>query len=116
MGPHAASLGMRFHTGSMFPAAYKNTIFVARHGSWNESQKFGGAVAVVKLTKGGAVESVEPFLTGFLENDSYIGRPVDVLQLKDGEVIPPALRGKGDAPCGGKSVGIGGLAALLTAW
>ena len=35
LGPHAAALGMRFYTGSMFPAAYKNTAFIARRGSWN---------------------------------------------------------------------------------
>ena len=87
MGPHAASLGMRFYTGSMFPESYKNAIFVARHGSWNKSQKFGGDVAVVKLKKDGTVESVEPFLTGFLENNNYLGRPVDVLQLKDGSLL-----------------------------
>ena len=87
MGPHAAALGMRFYTGNMFPKAYKNTIFVARHGSWNKSQKFGGDVAVVKLNKDGTVKSVEPFLSGFLENNSYIGRPVDVLQLKDGSLL-----------------------------
>ena len=87
MGPHAASLGMRFYTGSMFPEAYKNTIFVARHGSWNKSQKFGGDVAVVKLKQDGTVESVEPFLTGFLEDNNYLGRPVDVLQLKDGSLL-----------------------------
>jgi glucose/arabinose dehydrogenase len=87
MGPHAASLGMRFYTGSMFPKAYKEAIFVARHGSWNKSQKFGGDVAVVKLNKDGTVKSVEPFLTGFLENNSYVGRPVDVLQMKDGSLL-----------------------------
>jgi glucose/arabinose dehydrogenase len=87
MGPHAAALGMRFYTGSMFPKAYKDAIFVARHGSWNKSQKFGGDVAVVKLNKDGTVKSVEPFLTGFLENNSYVGRPVDVLQMKDGSLL-----------------------------
>ena len=39
MGPHSASLGMRFYTGNMFPKAYKNAIIVARHGSWNRSKK-----------------------------------------------------------------------------
>ena len=39
MGPHAAALGMRFYTGSMFPKTYKNAIIVARHGSWNRSQE-----------------------------------------------------------------------------
>ena len=87
MGPHSASLGMRFYTGNMFPKSYKNTILVARHGSWNRSKKFGGDVVAVRLNKDGTVKSVEPFLTGFLENNSYVGRPVDVLQMKDGSVL-----------------------------
>ncbi|MGY3604325.1 MULTISPECIES: PQQ-dependent sugar dehydrogenase [unclassified Bradyrhizobium] len=87
MGPHTASLGMRFYTGNMFPKAYKNAIFVARHGSWNKSKKEGGDVVVVKLDKDGKVKSVEPFLTGFLEDNKYVGRPVDVMQLKDGSLL-----------------------------
>jgi glucose/arabinose dehydrogenase len=87
MGPHSASLGMRFYTGNMFPKTYKNVIFVARHGSWNKSRKFGGDVVAVRLNKDGTVKSVEPFITGFLENNSYIGRPVDVLQMKDGSML-----------------------------
>jgi glucose/arabinose dehydrogenase len=86
-GPHAGTLGMRFYTGNMFPKSYKNIIFVARHGSWNRSKKFGGDVAVVKLNKDGTVKSIEPFLTGFLENNSYVGRPVDVMQMKDGSLL-----------------------------
>jgi glucose/arabinose dehydrogenase len=86
-GPHAGTLGMRFYTGSMFPKSYKNIIFMARHGSWNRSKKFGGDVAVVKLNKDGTVKSIEPFLTGFLENNNYVGRPVDVLQMKDGSLL-----------------------------
>ena len=87
MGPHSASLGMRFYTGTMFPSEYRNQIFVARHGSWNRSVKFGGDVVVVKLNKDGTVKSVEPFLTGFLVNNNYIGRPVDVLVAKDGALL-----------------------------
>jgi glucose/arabinose dehydrogenase len=87
MGPHTASLGMRFYTGNMFPKTYKDAIFVARHGSWNRSHKAGGDVSVVKLNKDGTVKSVEPFLTGFLEDNKYVGRPVDVLQLKDGSLL-----------------------------
>jgi glucose/arabinose dehydrogenase len=87
MGPHTASLGMRFYTGNMFPKTYKNAIFVARHGSWNKSKKEGGDVVVVKLDKDGKVKSVEPFLTGFLSDNKYVGRPVDVMQLKDGSLL-----------------------------
>jgi glucose/arabinose dehydrogenase len=87
MGPHSASLGMRFYTGSMFPKAYKNAIIVARRGSWNRTTKVGGDVLVVKLNKDGTVKSKEPFITGFLEDNKYIGRPVDVMQMKDGSLL-----------------------------
>jgi glucose/arabinose dehydrogenase len=87
MGPHTAALGMRFYTGNMFPKAYRNAIFVARHGSWNKSKKEGGDVVAVKLDKDGKVKSVEPFLTGFLADNKYVGRPVDVMQLKDGSLL-----------------------------
>jgi glucose/arabinose dehydrogenase len=87
LGPHSAALGMRFYTGSQFPKAYQNAIFVARHGSWNKTVKVGGDIMVVKLNKDGTVKSTEPFLTGFIENNNYLGRPVDVLQLKDGSLL-----------------------------
>ncbi len=87
MGPHAAALGMRFYTGTMFPAEYRGAIFVARHGSWNRSKKFGGDIAVVKLNRDGSVRSVEPFITGFLVDNNYIGRPADVQPMKDGSLL-----------------------------
>jgi len=87
LGPHSASLGMRFYTGNMFPKSYKNAIIVARHGSWNRSKKVGGDVIVVKLNKDGTVKSTEPLITGFLEDNKYIGRPVDVMQMKDGSLL-----------------------------
>jgi len=88
MGPHAAALGMRFYTGSMFPSEYRDQIFVARHGSWNKSKKFGGDIALVKLNKDGSVKSVEPFITGFLQPDNnYVARPVDVMNMPDGSML-----------------------------
>src|SRR5436305_14242059 len=87
LGPRAGVPGMRFYTGSMFPKSYKNAIIIARHGSWNRSKKEGGDVVVVKLNKDGTVKSMEPFITGFLEDNKYIGRPVDVMQMKDGSLL-----------------------------
>ena len=87
LGPHSAALGMRFYTGRMFPAAYRNQIIVARHGSWNRTAKVGGDVLLVKLNKDGTMKSTEPLITGFLEDNKYIGRPVDVLQIKDGSLL-----------------------------
>jgi glucose/arabinose dehydrogenase len=86
-GPHSAGLGMRFYTGKMFPAKYKNAIFLARHGSWNRSAKFGGDVVAIFLNKDGTVKSSEPFITGFLDNNNYIGRPVDVEFMADGSML-----------------------------
>jgi glucose/arabinose dehydrogenase len=87
LGPHSAALGMRFYTGRMFPTEYRNAIFIARHGSWNKTKKIGGDVVVAKLNQNGTVKSIEPFLTGFLQNNAYIGRPVDVQVMKDGSLL-----------------------------
>jgi glucose/arabinose dehydrogenase len=87
MGPHAAALGMRFYTGKMFPSSFKNQIIIARHGSWNRTNKFGGDVVVAHLNKDGTVKNLEPLLTGFLQDNQYVGRPVDVMQLKDGSIL-----------------------------
>jgi glucose/arabinose dehydrogenase len=87
LGPHSAALGMRFYTGRMFPAEYRHAIFIARHGSWNRTKKIGGDVVVAKLNEDGTVKSIEPFLTGFLQNNEYIGRPVDVQVMPDGALL-----------------------------
>ncbi|HKA77883.1 MAG TPA: PQQ-dependent sugar dehydrogenase [Pseudolabrys sp.] len=86
-GPHSAGLGLRFYTGNMFPKEYKNAIILARHGSWNRSKKIGGDVVVIKLNKDGTVRSIEPFITGFLVDNKYVGRPVDVQQMADGSLL-----------------------------
>ena len=33
------------------------------------------------------MKSIEPFITGFLVDNKYIGRPVDVQQMKDGSLL-----------------------------
>ena len=53
LGPHIAPLGMRFYTGKMFPAEYRNNIFIAMHGSWNRSVKQGYNVMRVKVDENG---------------------------------------------------------------
>jgi glucose/arabinose dehydrogenase len=60
---------------------------VARHGSWNKTGKVGGDVVLVNVKKDGSAGPIEPFVTGFLDNNSYVGRPVDVLVMKDGSVL-----------------------------
>ena len=112
--PHVAALGMRFYTGSMFPAEYKNNVFIAEHGSWNRAVPNGYKVIRVRL-EGDKVVSQEDFATGWLPaqpkredpNLNYTaradetadpsarggkrlqawGRPVDVLVMPDGALL-----------------------------
>ena len=89
MGPHAAAMGAHFYTGTMFPAEYRNTLFVARKGSWNRTQKFGYDVVTVRTDAQGNNPSVKAFMTGFLDpsNDNFSGRPTYMLQLPDGSLL-----------------------------
>jgi glucose/arabinose dehydrogenase len=80
LGAHVAALGMRFYTGTQFPARYRDAIFVAEHGSWNRSRKTGYRVRQ------------EVFVEGWLEvgadgRERVWGRPADVLELPDGSVL-----------------------------
>jgi glucose/arabinose dehydrogenase len=78
---------MRFYTGTQFPEAYRDAIFIARHGSWNRTKKLGGDVVMAKAGNDGKITAVEPFLTGFLQDNKYVGRPADVLVAKDGSLL-----------------------------
>ncbi|MBI1209699.1 MAG: sorbosone dehydrogenase [Azospirillum sp.] len=85
---HAADLGMTFYSGKMFPKKYQNAIFSAQHGSWNLTQPSGARVMVTTLKDDGTADKSEPFAEGWLTDDGeYIGRPVDVAQLKDGSIL-----------------------------
>jgi len=87
MMPHAAALGMRFYTGNMFSAEYKDRIFIAEHGSWNRSQKSGYRVMMVSLKNNKAVDYV-PFATGWVSSSGKtIGRPVDIEIAPDGALL-----------------------------
>jgi glucose/arabinose dehydrogenase len=86
LGPHAAPLGMRFYTGQMFPAKYRGAIFIARHGPWNRTKKFAD-VSVAYVDANNRVTRVEPFLEGFVKDNQYLGRPVDVLVMADGALL-----------------------------
>ncbi len=90
LGAHVAPMGMRFYTGKMFPAAYKNNIFLAQHGSWNRNTKQGYNVIRVIVDAKGKAKS-EPFLEGFLTDPKgdppMWGRPADVLVMRDGALL-----------------------------
>lgn len=90
LGAHVAPLGMRFYTGKSFPVAYKNSMFIAQHGSWNREIKQGYNVIRVSMDRSGKPHS-EVFLDGFMTDAKadppMWGRPVDVLVLADGSML-----------------------------
>lgn len=88
LGPHTAPLGMEFYTGNNFPAEYKNQAFVARHGSWNRSEKIGYDLVRIKMDNQGNATGYEPFISGWLDPEGDVwGRPVDVEVLPDGTML-----------------------------
>jgi glucose/arabinose dehydrogenase len=87
LGPHVAALGMRFYTGKQFPAEYKHNIFIAEHGSWNRTKKVGYRVMRVVMDAKGKPVKQEPFITGWLDGESYWGRPADVHIMPDGSML-----------------------------
>jgi glucose/arabinose dehydrogenase len=86
LGPHVASLGMRFYTGAMFPPEYRNRIFIAEHGSWNRSDPLGYRVTTVRLEGNRAVD-YQVFAEGWLQEGRAWGRPVDVQVMPDGALL-----------------------------
>jgi glucose/arabinose dehydrogenase len=89
MGAHAANMGLHFYTGNMFPAEYKNAMFVARKGSWNRTQKSGFDVVTVRADADGKNPKVTPFVTGFKDDatEAFWGRPAYILQMPDGSLL-----------------------------
>ena len=86
LGPHVASLGMQFYTGSMFPGEYTNQIFIAEHGSWNRSVPIGYRISLVRLD-GSEPVSYEIFAEGWLQKNRILGRPVDIELTSDGSML-----------------------------
>jgi glucose/arabinose dehydrogenase len=86
LGPHVASLGMRFYSGGMFPKKYRQQIFIAEHGSWNRSVPIGYRISLVELDGSRAVR-YSVFAEGWLQGSRPFGRPVDVLVMADGSLL-----------------------------
>jgi glucose/arabinose dehydrogenase len=85
LGARVAALGMRFMRSAGAAPIDSPTILIARHGS-HPPARVGYDVVQVRF-EGNRATRLEPFLTGFLQGREYWGRPVDVLQLRDGSVL-----------------------------
>lgn len=87
LGAHVAALGMRFYTGTQFPAEYRNSIFIAEHGSWNRTERIGYRIVRVALNARGQAVRQEVFAQGWLQGGKPWGRPVDVQVAPDGSLL-----------------------------
>lgn len=88
--PHAAPMQMVFDASGRMPANYAGDAFVAMRGSWNRQPPSGYEVLRVDFENGEPV-GMEPFLTGFLMEDSesptgwgQMGRLAGMTQGPDG--------------------------------
>ena len=71
LGPHVAPLGITFYDKKVFPEKYKNSLFIALHGSWNKyNGKSGYKVIFVKLDSNGDYLYQEDFITGWLQDEN----------------------------------------------
>ncbi|OLC12161.1 MAG: sorbosone dehydrogenase [Candidatus Rokubacteria bacterium 13_1_40CM_69_27] len=86
LGPHVAPIGVAFYNGNMFPAEYKNRLFIAQRGSWNRTQKSGFRVMMVSLAMGQPPQ-YELFAEGWLQGDQFWGRPVYPYVMPDGSLL-----------------------------
>ena len=88
LGPHVAPLGIAFYDKDKFPEKYKNSLFIALHGSWNKyNGKSGYKVIFVKLDSAGGYVYQEDFITGWLQNEKDWGRPVSPFIMRDGTML-----------------------------
>ena len=80
---HASPLGLAFYRGTQFPAAYRDSIYIAVHGSSARSSKIGYSVVRVVMKDGRPVAS-EDFVTGWLNDGVVSGRPAGLVTGADG--------------------------------
>lgn len=74
---HNAPLGLAFIKSNQFPLSQQSDLLVAYHGSWNRSTPDG--YKIVRLSvRGNTITTSEDFMTGFINDRTVSGRPVDV--------------------------------------
>ncbi len=90
LGAHVAVLDIRFYTGTQFPERYRGGMFLAFHGSWNRAERVGYSVTFIPFKDGRPQSGPQDFLGGWMMGPDVRevwGRPVGLLQLKDGSML-----------------------------
>lgn len=83
--PHNAPLGITFLRRSPEVFGGQTVALVALHGSWNRSRKDGYKVVSLHFDEDGMIEE-QDFLTGFLVDDTALGRPAEIAEAPDGTI------------------------------
>jgi len=85
---HSSPLGLAFIPEQGWPAEYRNDLLVAYHGSWNRKEPTGYKIVRFLLDEEGNPPAgglgQEDFISGWLQGDRALGRPVDILIQPDG--------------------------------
>ena len=84
-GAHIAPLSIHFLRHQK-EAGMNGKALVGQHGSWNRSKLAGYQVALLSFEDDGRIVEV-PFLAGFHEGGTVMGRPVDVIEAGDGTIF-----------------------------
>src|SRR3989344_972768 len=79
MQAHSAPLGLGFVPEEGWPEDMWYDLIVAFHGSWNRTVPTGYKLVRIKLDARGNFQGQEDFISGWLQGNSALGRPVDVL-------------------------------------
>ena len=87
MQAHSAPLGLAFVPEEGWPEDFWYDLIVAFHGSWNRSVPTGYKLVRIKLDAQGNYEGTEDFVTGWLQGNSALGRPVDILIQSGGTMF-----------------------------
>jgi glucose/arabinose dehydrogenase len=88
--PHCAVLDFLFYTGTQFPAEFRNGAFLANHGSTQGPERLGYSVSFVPFRNGKPAGPARDFATGWMmgaDRKEVWGRPVGLLQLRDGSLL-----------------------------
>ncbi len=90
MQAHSAPLGLTFYPTSaqQFPEQYRNSLYIAFHGSWNRSIPTGYKVVRVPLKNGEVAGPAEDFASGWLQSSGDVtGRPSGITFAPDGTLF-----------------------------
>jgi glucose/arabinose dehydrogenase len=90
LGAHVAPLQCTFYDKQQFPAAYRDGVFIAEHGSWNRRVRSGYQVVFVPFHNRVPSGPPTPFFSGFVPNPAgkqVYGRMVGVTVAADGSLL-----------------------------